>query len=109
MPTEEARRQRSIAALWISVMALGLALVANAIGFFANSDAISSNHRAIKQATRALCTERQQYLDAAASTKQFLIDHPRGIPGVPNRLLINGEKNDLARAKALSDVRCPKH
>jgi len=89
-------------------MALGLALAANAVGYFANADAIQGNKKSLKEATRALCTQRQEYIRAADDTKLFLLTHPGGIPGVPNALLIRSERINLQNAKALSDVKCPK-
>lgn len=60
-----------------------------------------------KKNTRALCTIRQNAEDRADQAQQFLIDHPRGIPGISVTDLNRSINAYNSTARALNDVNCP--
>lgn len=62
------------------------------------------------EATRthaALCAFRDDLVRRVATTQTFLIDHPRGIPGVPLATLQQSLKSQQSTIKALSRLECP--
>lgn len=63
--------------------------------------------KAAEQSARALCNIRNTYAQSIRSTREFLKDHPKGIPGIPNSVLLKGIADNQKRIKALSDVDCP--
>ena len=67
---------------------------------------ISQNKQAIDQGHKAVCGTKQQLERNIKSTENFLQTHPKGIPGVPNKLLLQGLEQDKAQLKALGPVSC---
>lgn len=65
--------------------------------------------RVSDEATRnklALCTFRQDLATRAENTKNFLKDHPEGIPGIPVAVIEQGLTNQEATIKSLAILKC---
>lgn len=60
-------------------------------------------------AARAICQVRHSAENRVDASKQFLVDHPNGIPqaGLTKLLIQRGIYRDQQTVKALSDVKCP--
>lgn len=67
---------------------------------------IAQNTKAINQGHTAICQEKSYYHRNIAQTEKFLKQHPGGIPGVPNSLLLQGLHATEAQLHALKDISC---
>lgn len=67
---------------------------------------LRQNQQAINQSHQAICAEKLTYQQQIKSTKSFLRDHPKGIPGVPNKLLLQGLQETEAQLAALHNISC---
>lgn len=88
----------------IVLAAVGVAIL---IGITAVAFALHSANTASSEATQALCLLRHDKQVQIKSTLQFIHDHPGGIPGIPNKLLLKGVTDAQDEVKALSKVKCP--
>jgi hypothetical protein len=59
------------------------------------------------EAHKAICALRQDLVQRVTSSKQFLREHPAGIPGVPLAVIESGIRNQEATVKALASLTCP--
>lgn len=67
---------------------------------------IQQNQQAISQGHAAICNSKSELKNKIQSTEHFLQTNPKGIPGVPNKLLLQGLAQDKAQLKALGPVSC---
>lgn len=72
----------------------------------------ASNSRADlkRETTRiniALCELRFNIQRRVETSEQFLIDHPKGIPGIPVATITQGIKDQKENLKALTILNCP--
>jgi hypothetical protein len=75
---------------------VALLCVVAVVGFLAN-----------QQATDSLCALRADLQTRVATSKQFLKEHPNGIPGIPAKTFRDGIKNQERTIRALSGLSCP--
>lgn len=54
-----------------------------------------------------LCTYRADLATRVVTTTEFLRDHPKGIPGVPTKLLLDQIANQQRALLAFKDLSCP--
>lgn len=54
----------------------------------------------------ALCTLRADLETRVQTSKDFLIEHPKGIPGISAKVIKDGIKNQERTIDALSDLSC---
>lgn len=59
-----------------------------------------------QQAVDALCALRADLRRRARSSRQFLEEHPRGIPGVPAATIRSGIRNQERTIRALRHLSC---
>jgi hypothetical protein len=78
-----------------------LIIVAGLLGF-----AIHTNSKAISQAHRALCNQKQTLQVNISATKQFLIQHPQGIPGLSRAIFLRSIAVNTNSLAAFKDVEC---
>jgi hypothetical protein len=50
----------------------------------------------------ALCALNQRNIDRIAVSRQFLRDHPNGIPGIPTKIIRDGIKSDQSTVRILN-------
>lgn len=55
-----------------------------------------------RQAHSALCALNQRNIDRIATSRQFLREHPEGIPGIPAKLIQDGIKSDQSTVNVLT-------
>jgi hypothetical protein len=59
------------------------------------------------RASVALCALRVDLQRRVAAAKNFLAEHPNGIPGIPARTFRDGIDNQQRTISALTVLRCP--
>lgn len=67
---------------------------------------LHQNSSAISQVHGVQCNRKQQLEHDIKTTENFLRTHPQGIPGVPNKLLLQGLKQNKAQLKTLEPISC---
>lgn len=67
---------------------------------------LHQNSQAIHQGKEAICALKSNDQHQITSTKRFLREHPAGIPGVPNKLLLEGLAQTEAQLAALKNIKC---
>jgi hypothetical protein len=90
---------RKKAALAFLAMAAVMTAMLVVVGF-----QIDKNRSLARQghlAHDALCALNQRNINRIATSKQFLRDHPNGIPGVPVKLIRDGIKSDQSTVDIL--------
>lgn len=88
-----------IAVLVIALISIGSVIFGFAILRHTNSQA--------KQNTTALCALRRDLEERVASSTRFIQEHPKGIPGIPIKTIIQGMEGQKRTIKALSAIKCP--
>ena len=65
--------------------------------------------RDAKVTTAALCALRSDLERRVTSSRAFLAEHPRGIPGISAKVIRDGVRNQESTIRALSGIDCPKN
>lgn len=85
---------------------LVIVLLVAAITFGAGSRRTNQNIERNETARIALCALRTDLDVRIVSSKQFLEENPKGIPGIPASLIRQGLANSIRTRKALSVLDC---
>jgi hypothetical protein len=93
-PKEEAQK----ALLWLTIATVALFLSVAGISVYFYIDASHSR--------QALCTLRGDLEQRVQSSRDFLRDHPKGIPGIPIATIKQGIDNQQRTIDALSSLSC---
>lgn len=88
-----------IAVLVIAVISIGSVVFGFAILRHTDNQA--------QQNTVALCALRRDLEDRVVSSERFIQEHPKGIPGIPVKTLIQSTEGQKRTIKALSPIKCP--
>lgn len=89
--------QRSLRKLAIATVLLYVGLIAGGIKVYLDA----------KNTNDALCTFRQDLIVRVLSSTDFLKKHPKGIPGIPPKIILEGISNQQKTITALKDLNCP--
>ena len=94
------RKVRRIEAL-LYVFAAGIVILFSLLvyGIHQNQDGLNKIHK-------VACTQKKQLEQNISGTESFLRNHPKGIPGVPNKLLLRGLQQNKEQLKSLGPVSC---
>lgn len=57
---------------------------------------------------KALCTFKGDLQKRIDQSRDFLVQHPKGIPGIPASVITQGIRNQQATQDSLQDLNCPK-
>ena len=88
-----------LVALFVSV----LALAGTAVYLLAANNERANEGR---QAHDAICALRADLVNRVAAGRQFLADHPQGIPGIPAATLQTSIDGQVKTIASLSEVDC---
>jgi hypothetical protein len=58
------------------------------------------------EAHDGLCALKQDLIVRVESSRDFLVEHPKGIPGIPASVIRNGIKNQEATLRSLAHLHC---
>jgi hypothetical protein len=83
---------------WLIGLTVTLAVALGGVAYYTWQSANAS--------TQALCTLRMDLERRVASSQAFLVEHPRGIPGISVKVIQDGIKNQQRTIKALQDISC---
>ncbi len=68
---------------------------------------LKAGHNA-RVTTSALCALRADLQVRVDSSRAFLVDHPRGIPGISAKAIRDGIRNQQRTIVALAGISCPR-
>jgi hypothetical protein len=86
--------------------ALTVLMVATAVLYLAVATVAAKTYHDANVNTDALCALRGDLERRVASSQQFLVKHPAGIPGIPVQTIRNGIVNQQRTINALSSLKC---
>lgn len=95
--TAASKLRRSLRRLAIATVILYLALIAAGVKVYSDS----------KNTSDALCTFRQDLVTRVLASTDFLRDHPKGIPGIPPKFILESIANQQRTITSLKDLHCP--
>lgn len=108
-----ARMWRRIFVAWVIVFTVAVAWSIHATRSNTNQlrQAVRENRRLAqegKEAHISFCVLKHDLETRVNSSKDFLAEHPSGIPGVPRSVILQSIKNQQATLNSLRRLRCPK-
>lgn len=87
---------------WLKILIVMTVLLYLILAGFGYVSWILSNRN-----TDALCSLRQDVERRIETSQQFLIDNPRGIPGIEPRVIRQQIQNNQRTVRALNSLNCP--
>lgn len=88
---------------------IGLALLLASGSIFLSAALFVRLAQTTERTNAALCTFRADVRQRADATTKFLLDHPKGIPGIPPATLKQGLVGQRRTVAALGDLECPEN
>lgn len=83
------------------------ALIVVTVGVVLNSGGWVWSFNQARQSKDSLCALRADLERRVKSSEQFLVEHPRGIPGISAKTIRDGIDNQLRTIRALQGLSCP--
>lgn len=84
---------------WLIIGTVALYIVVITVGGLAYLHAFASE--------KALCALRADLEKRVEGSEAFLMQHPKGIPGIPAKAIRDGLINQKRTVKALQELSCP--